>query len=108
MRTRASAVNPAKARTEWSSMETILRIVRASWSLSVSVDECKGCMGVSNVRRESTRESYSTQWSKKRYVLCNGSLFDGQDDAVLSLNPNDGASTAHGLMVMGMDGDKRG
>ena len=44
MSTRASAVRPANANTLRSSMETILRMVRGSWSLVISERETvRGC-----------------------------------------------------------------
>lgn len=41
MRTRASAVRPENARVVLSSIGTILRIVRGSWSLDGKGKECK-------------------------------------------------------------------
>ena len=44
MSTRASAVRPANANTLRSSMDTILRMVRGSWSLVISERETvRGC-----------------------------------------------------------------
>ena len=82
-KTRASAVNPAKAKTVRSSTDTIFRIVRASCNLHEIALRI--------------RKSFQENLGDFKYLLGNGSFLNSQNDTVFALYPNNSGSTTNRL-----------
>ena len=82
-KTRASAVNPAKAKTVRSSTDTIFRIVRASCNLHEIALRI--------------RKSFQENLGDFKYLLGNRSFLNSQNDIVFALYPNNSGSTTNCL-----------